>query len=156
MCAHVCSHACVLSRRYIWAHRQPLARSVHDMAKQMYNNKKYSPKAWLPLKSWLFDVEDVEDDAVADRRLTKLTKFNNKDTEFHEVVALCLWNLANGTNLPWGRSAVQAKPYALIPIHEKVIGVLTSFFFLSFDLRDTHICVVSTGSYVCDSFARCS
>ena len=92
------------------------------MAKQMYNNKKYSPKAWLPLTNYLFDVVD---DTVAEHRAERLTKFNSKDTEFHKVVALCLWNLANGTNVPWGRSAVQTKPYALIPIHEKVIGVLS-------------------------------
>ena len=115
------TNICVFGRvrRYIWAHRQTLARSVHDMAKQMYNNKKYSPKAWLPLKSWLFEC----DDDVSAARCKQLTKFNSKSAEFHKVVALSLWNLAKGPNLPWGRSAVQTKHYATVPIHEKVIGM---------------------------------
>ena len=115
-------------RRYIWAHRQALARSVHDMAKQMYNNKKYTPVAWLPLRSWLFDC----DEDVSEARSKILKKFSQKDTDFHEIVALCLWKLAKGPNLPWGRGAVQTKNYADVPIHEKVIGVpcsVTSFFF---------------------------
>ena len=52
-----------------------------------------------------------------------MKKFNAKDDEFHKVVALSLWNLARGANLPWGRGAVQTKQYAEVPIHEKVIGV---------------------------------
>ena len=73
--------------RYVWAHRTALARSVHDMAKQMYDNKLYSPKAWKPLSDWLFDCSEDE----ADRRSGVLTKFSNLDTEFFAVVARCLW-----------------------------------------------------------------
>ena len=41
----------------MWAHRVNLARSVHDMAKQMYANKRYSPAAWQPLHNWLFNCK---------------------------------------------------------------------------------------------------
>ena len=151
MLLHV--HPCVC--RYIWAHRQALARSVHDMAKQMYNNKKYSPVAWMPLRNWLFNCPED----ISEARCLILKKFNAKDDEFHKVVALSLWNLARGANLPWGRGAVQTKQYAEVPIHEKVIGVpcsVTPVFFLSFDVRNTHICAVHAGSHVCDRVGQCS
>ena len=116
--------------RYVWAHRTALARSVHDMAKQMYDNKLYSPKAWKPLSDWLFDCSEDE----ADRRSGVLTKFSNLDKEFFAVVARCLWELAKGRNLPWGRKADRACHYMSVPASEKVlvglvrVGV-SSFFF---------------------------
>ena len=104
--------------RYVWANRTALARSVHDMAKQMYSNKKYSDIAWNPLRSWLNDC----DDDVAEERKELLLKFNRGSHEFQAVVAKCLWRLANGANTPWGRAATQPRFYSNVPIHEKVIG----------------------------------
>jgi len=120
--------------RYIWAHRVALARSVHDMAKQMYANKKYSDLAWLPLNNYLFDC----DESTADERGEELTKFNKDSTEFFQVVAQCLWNLANGSNVPWGRAATQPSVYDRIPASEKVI---VPFFFVILKCC-THICAV--------------
>ena len=116
--------------RCIWSHRVDLAHSVHDMAKQMYDNVKYSRPAWKPLKKWLFDCTEK----VAAVRGKALTKFGKEDKEFHSVVAKCLWNLANGPNLPWGRGAVQPAVYSDIPIHEKVVG-----FFFDFVHSNDHI-----------------
>ena len=117
--------------RYIWCNRVALARSVHDMAKQMYDNKLYSTPAWAPLSEWLFDCDD---DDTAEERGGVLQKFTKSNTEFHKVVAQCLWNLANGANRPWGRGATKPAFYREILIHEKVIGGginTMSFFFLS-------------------------
>ena len=114
---------CLWYTRYIWAHRLALARSVHDMAKQMYANKKYADIAWLPLRNWLFNCEE----SVAKERGDVLTKFNRNSTEFFEVVPQCLWNLTNGSNVPWGRAATQPSVYDSVPASEKVRG----FFFLS-------------------------
>ena len=146
MLAHMCAHMC---DRYIWANRTALARSVHDMAKQMYQNKKYSPIAWAPLRAWLFDCEE----SVSKKRQQILVKFNKENTEFFSVVAQCLWNLANGTNVPWGRGATQTNVYALIPIHEKVIGCDgVSFFFLSFEIGRliyvSHLLINICGSHI--------
>ena len=94
----------------------PLARSVHDMAKQMYANKKYSDSAWAPLHQYLFDCEDEERELKA----KELTRFNKDSEEFFTVVAQCLWNLDNGSNMPWGRSATATGAYHKIPVHEKV------------------------------------
>ena len=103
--------------RYIWAYRSALARSVHDMAKQMYDNKLYSPKAWQPLSDWLFDCSKK----TAAKRGLVLCKFNNKDTDFFKVVAECLWALARGPNMPWGRKATRPHHYLVtVPITEKV------------------------------------
>lgn len=129
MVVHMCAHMC---DRYIWAHRTALARSVHDMAKQMYQNKKYSDVAWAPLREWLFNCDESD----TEQRGQILTHFNKDHTEFFSVVAQCLWNLANGANVPWGRGATQTSVYALLPIHEKVIGYDgVAFFFLSFELE---------------------
>ena len=127
MTDHMCvSYVC---DRDVWAHRLQLARSVHDMAKQMYANKRYADVAWQPLRTWLFDC----DEAVAEERGDVLTKFNRDSDDFFGVVAQCLWNLANLTNVPWGRSAKQPDVFDSIAPHEKVgarrVGVR---FFLSF------------------------
>ena len=98
--------------RYIWAYRELLCRSVHDMSKQKYASKKYAPVAWLPLSKWIFSADDTE---VKDRH-EKLLTFNKDDKVFHTLVAKCLWRLARGANLPWGRSAVQANVYSAIPV----------------------------------------
>ena len=71
--------------RYVWSNRVGLARSVHDMPKQMYDNTKYS---WMPLRKWLFNDDD---DKVAARRAATLTHFGKDDTGFYEVVARCLY-----------------------------------------------------------------
>ena len=107
------------TNRYIWSHRTALARSVHDMAKQMYDNKTYAPVAWAPLTEWVFD-DKVADDSVKDHRFACLTTFTKDDTHFFTVVTQCLWNLANGSNVPWGRGASRPGFYDSIPIHEKV------------------------------------
>ena len=120
--------------RYVWCNRVALARSVHDMAKQMYDNRLYSTPAWAPLSSWLFEC----DEETAEKRGDVLVKFNRSNTEFHNVVAQCLWNLANGANTPWGRGATRPAFYAEIPIHEKVIGggiKVTSIFFCRTNFR---------------------
>ena len=104
--------------RYIWGYRTELARSVHDMTKQMYDSKKYSPVAWKPLREWLLDgPEDTYDE-----RQRTLVKFNKKSKEFIHVVAKCLWRMAGGPNLPWGRGAVQPVVFSAIPHHEKVVA----------------------------------
>ena len=101
---YVCDHICV--SRYVWSHRVEMARSVHDMEKQMYNNnKKYSPAAWDPLTDWVCSGSKKE-------RLRKsrvLTKFTRADEDFHKVVSRSLFNLACGSNVPWGRGAVQTQ-----------------------------------------------
>jgi len=81
----------------------------------MYDNKKYAPVAWEPLRSWVF-----AEAAEAQLRLQRLTILTKKDVELHGIIALCLWKLANGANLPWGRSATQPALYSAIAIHEKV------------------------------------
>ena len=110
------THIC--ARRYIWCNRVALARSVHDMVKQMYDNRQYSTPAWAPLREWLFDCEDE----VSRERGEVLVKFNKSNTDFHHVVAKSLWNMATGPNTPWGRGATKPSVYREIPIHEKVIG----------------------------------
>ena len=124
--------------RYVWANRLPLARSVHDMAKQMYGNRKYCDVAWQPLKTWLFDC----DEEVADDRGKELTKFNKDSTAFFDVVAQSLWNLANGPNQPWGRSAKNSSVYECIPPHEKVGARGLGVFFFVISKCCTHICVL--------------
>ena len=138
-----CMSTRLLCVRYVWANRTALARSVHDMAKQMYSNKKYSDVAWAPLGSWLFKC----DDAVARERGEMLLKFHRGNLDFFSVVAQCLWNLANGANTPWGRAATQPRFYDHIPIHEKVIGggvkPRCPFFFCRDHIRDTYMCGIS-------------
>ena len=132
MIGHMCC-------RYVWAHRLPLARSVHDMAKQMYSNKKYSDVAWQPLKVWMFDCEEK----LSEKRSNHLTKFNRDSTEFFDIVALCLWRLANGSNMPWGRSATQPDVFVSIPAYEKV----RAFFFCH--LKITYSYMGSTSRICC-------
>jgi hypothetical protein len=104
-------------RQYIWAYRYVLARRCHDMAKQMYSNRTYAPDAWKPLKDWLYPQDTPNITTV---RLQRMLGFNKSDSEFHAIVAKCLWSLANGPNLPWGRSAVKLLAYSAVPITEKV------------------------------------
>ena len=96
------------------------------MAKQMFDNKKYSPVAWMPLKKYLFQC----DRKLAEHRQAALIHFNKDSEKFFKVVALCLFKLATGTNVPWGRGAVHPTAYARIPIHEKA-RFLRPLFFLS-------------------------
>ena len=105
-------------RRYIWAHRVPLARSVHDMAQQMYGNPRYSIAAWKPLHDFVFNVPP----ALANSRKQLLMKFTgkNRDHLFHTAVAQSLWNVARGKNQPWGRGASRTRLYSKVPTHEKV------------------------------------
>ena len=117
--------------RYVWSNRVGLARSVHDMAKQMYDNTKYSPIAWMPLRKWLFNDDD---DKVAARRAATLTHFGKDDTGFYEVVARCLYKLATGPNVPWGRGPANADAYCNVPIHEKVRRFFLRVFFLSVNI----------------------
>ena len=130
------------SYRYIWAYREALCRSVHDMSKQKYGSKQYSPAAWKPLADWVHN-------AAPDKkqyRLNCLTQFNKDDDEFIVIVAKCLWSLATAPNLPWGRQAVQPSVYLTIESYEKVLTVqyiLGCFFFLAFVHSDhiwTYLC----------------
>jgi hypothetical protein len=146
VCSYMCVHICVVIGicvrvrcRYVWANRNNLARSVHDMSQQMYANKKYATEAWSPLLTWLFECKMNEQQA---RRAT-LTAFNKSDTLFHDVVARCMWRLANGANMPWGRGAVKPRFYSAIAIHEKVpkCGIKSTFLFFFFSMYNltTHI-----------------
>lgn len=110
-----------------------LARSCHDMAKQMYANKKYSDLAWSPLRKYLFDGDD------SDVKLRELVKFNRNSTKFFDVVAQCLWNLANGANVPWGRKAKQTAVFDSIPTWEKVRVASPIFFLLFFEYRIIYV-----------------
>ena len=105
--------------RYIWCNRVALARSVHDMEKQMYDNTKYSLIAWEPL-SQLVGTMFSRTGATTSQ---VLTRFNRGNEEFFSTVALCLWKLANGANVPWGRAAVQPQVFEAVPRHEKVIPI---------------------------------
>lgn len=103
------------SHRYIWGHRFNLCRSLHDMAKQMYDNKKYAPMVWSPLRTWCAETASKKQS-----RIDRLLSLKKTDKELHGLVAKCLWDFANGSNLPWGRSATQPNLYSVLPIHEKV------------------------------------
>ena len=102
-------------RDYVWAHRAVLARRCHDMAKQLYSNKKYAPVVWKPVSDWLYKNPDV-----TKMRIHRLTSFNKADEDIHKLIAECLWSFANGANLPWGRGAIQPRAYSAVPIAEKV------------------------------------
>ena len=121
MCAIIC--VCLLCVRYVWCHRKDLARSVHDLAKQMYANRKYSPIAWKPLTDWVVRSKDSK------IRQRMLSTFTREDTDLHEVVARCHWRLANGANTPWGRGATQPQVFSEIAPHEKVCFIFFDFFF---------------------------
>ena len=105
-------------RNYVWAHRHALARRCHDMSKQMYCNKKYTPDVWKPLHEFLY-----KHSTCTQLRISRLMAFTKADDDLHVVVAKCLWRLANAPNLPWGRAAVQPNTYSVIPIAEKVHNV---------------------------------
>lgn len=115
-----------------------LARRCHDMAKQAYDNKRYSPLAWQPLQQWL----NPPSNRVKMTRLQKLRTFTRHDTDLITVFADCLWNLANLPNLPWGRG-ITPQSYSQIRPTEKVVRNLRLrlwfFFFVT--------CVVYT--YMC-------
>ena len=140
MISHVDSY--MESYRYIWAYREVLCRSVHDMTKQKYGSKKYSPAAWKPLADWLHAAPPE----AQGYRMDCLTQFNKDDDEFIAIVAMCLRSVAKGPNLPWGRQAVQPSVYLTIPSYEKVRRSNTHsvvFFFLVFVQSDhiwTHSC----------------
>jgi len=103
-------------RRYIWAHRVPLARRCNDMSKQMYSQKKWATKAWHPLHEWLF-----ADPPSTSLRLSRLHGFGREDTEFHSVVALCLWRFAHLPNTPWGLAATQPRGYSVVTDVKQVL-----------------------------------
>ena len=140
MCNHMCviicvqSYVCSLCVRYVWCHRKDLARSVHDLAKQMYANTKYSPVAWKLLTDWVH-----RSGKKAKIRDQMLTRFTRDDTDFHEVVARCHWRLANAPNTPWGRGATQPKVFSAILPHEKVCLI----FFLNFFFCNTYMSSMS-------------
>ena len=141
--------------RYIWAFRLALARRCHDMAKQAYDNRKYSPTAWIPLQKWL-NTTSQRDNA---RRLQLLRTFTARDTDLIELFAQCLWNLAHLPNLPWGRrinpqSYSTIRPTEKVELSNKIVG---TFFFPQYCV---HIyvpslccltCSTGLGSRVCDS-----
>ena len=72
--------------RYVWAYRELMCRSIHDMGKQKWDSKKYSPVAWSPLTKWVRDAPAAQ----LDLRRKTLVGFTDKDTEFWNVVAKCL------------------------------------------------------------------
>jgi hypothetical protein len=149
MCVSYMSVICTPTRsRYVWCNRVALARSVHDMAKQMYDNKLYSAPAWRPLGTWLFEC----DEETADKRADVLVKFNKSNTDFHKLVAQCLWNLANGSNTPWGRGATRPAFYRDIPIHEKVNRGRVLFFFVTQILACSYMCQPSVYTYRLPSY----
>lgn len=128
----------IYSHRYIWGHRLALARRCHDMAKQMYDNKRYSPIAWRPLQQWLNHKDPTE----KLQRLTKIKSFTRHDNDLIAVFAQGLWTLANLPNLPWGRG-LTTQTYSQIPKSEKVVGSLrlSLCFFFSSSISCAHICV---------------
>ena len=86
------------------------------MAKQMYSSRTHAAVAWEPLKDWLY-----KNPLCTSARLKYLTTFTKLDDDFHLIVAKCLWRLANGVNMPWGRAALQSSVYSNVPIAEKVL-----------------------------------
>lgn len=131
--------------RYIWAYREQLCRSVHDMSKQRYATKKYGVKAWQALAEWIYQCGD---DDESNRRQSLLITFGKDDTDFWDVVAACLWTLATAANLPWGRSAIQPSVYSAVPDYEKV------FFFLVVDHSNhiwTNLCFICVSVFICDT-----
>ena len=99
----------------------------------MYSNKKYAPVAWQPLRDWVW----VKDPTKSLARRERLMSFNKEDKVFHSVVAKCLWRLASGANLPWGRAGVHSCGYSEIPISEKVV-----FFEYPHDWRQGYTCLL--------------
>ena len=97
----------------------------------MYSNKKYAPIAWKPLRDWVTDTDNSTD------RMDRLMNFNKEDKDLHVVIAKCLWKLASGANLPWGRACVQSCGYLEIPITEKVV-----FFKYPHDCREGYTCLL--------------
>ena len=79
---------------------------------------------------------DGPEEEYEDRK-RELLKFNKKSKKLHHLVAKCLWRMACGANLPWGRGAVQPVVYCAVPDHEKVVAwynkqlVVCVFFFSS-------------------------
>ena len=102
-------------RDYIYAHRVLLARRCNDMTKQTYGSKKWLSRAWEPLHNWLF-----EDTSKTPERLAILTNFGRDDTEFHSVVAECMWRFATGPNNPWRIAATQPNGYSVVDDFKKV------------------------------------
>ena len=102
--------------RYIWAYREMLCRSIHDMGKQKWDSKRYSSVAWRPLAKWVREAPEGQQDL----RHETLLRFTDKDTEFWNIVAKCLRSMSTAVNLPWGRAAVQPTVYLAIPSYEKV------------------------------------
>ena len=143
--------------RYIWAYREQLCRSVHDMSKQRYATKKYGVKAWQALAEWVYQCSDDE----SNRRQSLLLTFTKDDTDFWDVVAACLWSLATAANLPWGRYAVQPSVYSALPDYEKVAyGRIDTrlFFFFSLSITQTiygltYVGFVCPCSYVIQAWA---
>ena len=136
----------IYSHRYIWGHRLALARRCHDMAKQMYDNKRYSPIAWRPLQQWLNHKDPTE----KLQRLTKIKSFTRHDNDLIAVFAQGLWTLANLPNLPWGRG-LTTQTYSQIPKSEKVVGSLRlslCFFFFPPQSR-VHIYVSLLIVHIC-------
>ena len=149
MTPHMISHVIPYMNpyRYIWAYREELCRSIHDMGKQKWDSKKWSPRAWGPLLEW---VRTAPDGQVHIRRDT-LTKFTDKDTEFWLVVAKCLRYMSKAPNLPWGRAAVQPAVYLAIPSYEKVLVKYTLGCIFFFDVRSLKPYMV-TPCLTCSTF----
>ena len=116
--------------RYIWAYREDLCRSVHDMTKQKYDSKKYSSAAWSLLAKWVRDAPAAQ----LDLREETLTCFTNESKEFWLIVAKCLRAMSLAPNRPWGISAMQPSVYLAVPCYEKVVAKYTlgCIFFSSF------------------------
>ena len=121
----------MIPHRYIWAYREMMCRSIHDMGKQKWDSKKYSPVAWSPLAKWVCEAPEGEEDL----RHETLFRFTDKDTEFWNIVAKCLRSMSTAANLPWGRVAVQPTVYLAIPSYEKVSVKYTLGCIFFFDVR---------------------
>ena len=125
--------------RYIWAYREMLCRSIHDMGKQKWDSKKYSPVAWRPLAKWVREATAAQ----VDLRRETLVRFTDKDTEFWNIVAKCLRSMSTAPNLPWGRTAVQPTVYLAIPSYEKVsVKYTLGCIFFSMFVHSNHIWMV--------------
>lgn len=129
----------IYSHRYIWGHRLALARRCHDMAKQMYDNKRYSPIAWRPLQQWLNHKDPTE----KLQRLAKIKSFTRHDNDLIAVFAQGLWTLANLPNLPWGRGFTDHTNLLSNTKVREGGWILESkiVFFFSSSISCAHICV---------------
>ena len=101
--------------RYVWGHRNTLARSVHDMLQQAFSPK-HTELAFKSMRDWLYEGDEIDHTD----KLTRLSSFKKDDTEVFQLAAVGLWNMATGSNQPWGRSYTNPTYYLHLDCREKV------------------------------------